>query len=283
MKSKIFAACLFAAVVAVGFYGLKVHRKYVAGTTKSSEVPAAMESGHWIRSPVLDAARVGKYPEAMLDEARVPRPMTPLLSAVSAGDVEKVRQLLESGSNPDDPTAAMSPLVLATMSRGGYKSGCKLPIVQLLLKHGANPNRPDTVLGTLPLLQAFGIGDMKCAEIIRAAGAPADTRGAGGENILHNAVRAAATSGDMSPIDVALSWGIAKDIQLQDGSTALHEAVRHGSDKTVKALLDRGVNPCIKNLIGQTPLDEAVNLSSDRPGPHGLEIISIFRAATKCT
>lgn len=47
--------------------------------------------------------------------------------------------------------------------------------------------------------------------------------------------------------------------------TALHEVVRIDSPRidgadVANLLLQRGANPCLRNNIGQTPLDMAVNL-----------------------
>ena len=209
--------------------------------------------------------------------------VTPLLAAVGAGNVEKVRELLEAGANPDDPTAARMPLFEVIYSRGdGYTFRCNLPIVELLLKHGANPNRPDPYLGKVPLIEAFGIGDLKCAEALRAAGARADTRTVDGYTILHVAVGAAARSGDMSLIDTALIWGVPKDAQRADGSTALHEAVTARSDRVIKALLDRGFDPCIRRKMGHTPLEMAINIFHDTDLPNYEAILNLLRPATKC-
>jgi ankyrin repeat protein len=62
---------------------------------------------------------------------------------------------------------------------------------------------------------------------------------------------------------VALSWGIGINSQADDGYTALHEAVRIKSTPVVKALLERGADPCIKNGISQTPLAMSINLKRD--------------------
>lgn len=89
-----------------------------------------------------------------------------------------------------------------------------------------------------------------CAEAPRAAGAPVETRDMGSDTILHKAGSAASTSGDVSPIDTALSWGISKNAQSVDGRTALHKAVEINNDKVIKALLDRRFDLYIKNIVG---------------------------------
>jgi ankyrin repeat protein len=173
--------------------------------------------------------------------------VTPLLVAVAAGDVEQVRVLLSEGAKPDDPAAGRSPLIQAITLRDGHAMRCDLPIVRLLLEHGADPNRPDARIGSLPLLTAFAVGNIECAQALRNAGAPVNSRDSGGHTILFSAVGTASRSGDMSLIDVALKWGIDKNDQSADGFTALHYAVWNQSPAVVKALLQRGVDPCVKN------------------------------------
>jgi ankyrin repeat protein len=189
--------------------------------------------------------------------------VTPLLAAVGAGDIEQVRVLLREGAKPDDPAAGRSPLIQAITLRAGHAMRCDLPIVRLLLEHGADPRRPDPRIGSLPLLTAFAVGNIECAQALLNAGAPVDSRDSGGHTILFSAVGTASRSGDMSLIDVALKWGIDKNDQSADGFTALHDAVWSQSPAVVKALLQRGVDPCVKNKIDQTPLAMAINLNRD--------------------
>ena len=148
--------------------------------------------------------------------------------------------------------------------------------MQLLLKHGADPNRPDPQIGALPLLTAFDVGDMNCARIIKDAGGRVDGREVGGRNILTAAVGAAARRHDMSFLDVAIGWGVDPNVRADDGATALHEAVGISSAEVAQALLDRGVDPCVRNELGQTPLDMAINLT--RPDA----LLDALRRATRC-
>jgi ankyrin repeat protein len=80
----------------------------------------------------------------------------------------------------------------------------------------------------------------------------------------------------MSILDLAINWGIDRNARSDDGSTALHEAVSIRSLKAIEALLDRGVDPCIENAIGQTPLAMAVNLRRERG------IIDLLKRKTQC-
>jgi ankyrin repeat protein len=194
--------------------------------------------------------------------------VSPLLAAVGGGNEALVRRLLESGAVPDQPTSARSTLIQAITSFGpGARPtfACNQPIVKLLLDHGADPNRPDPVLNSLPLLTAFDIGDVECARLIRAAGGKPDGREKGGRTLLMAATGAAARRHDTAILNIAISWGSGPNDQDQQGSTALHQAVMDNSADVAKALLERGADPCLRNSISQTPLDMAINLSRSRP------------------
>jgi ankyrin repeat protein len=205
--------------------------------------------------------------------------VTPLLDAVGRDDINEVQQLLDGGARPDDPAAGRSPLIQAITLRFDADNHlhCSLPIVNLLLDHGADANRPDPTIGTMPILAAFTDGDIDCADALRKAGARVNARDAGGHTILTSAVGAAARLGDMHVLDVAIQWGIDKNDRADDGYTALHEAVRIQSVRVVAALLERGIDPCIKNAIGQTPLAMAINL---KRAPAMVDVLS---RATHCS
>jgi ankyrin repeat protein len=203
--------------------------------------------------------------------------ISPLLSAVGAGDIGRVKELLDSGVLADDPSSSRSPLIQAiTNFRGSGALYCDIAIVRVLLERGADPNRADPQMGALPLLSAFDVGDAECARILKNAGARADIRGEGGRTILMSAVGAAARTGNVGLLDLAISWNAGVNDRALDGATALHEAVRINGSGVATSLLDRGVNPCLKNDIGQTPLDMALNLR------RSAALIDVLRRATHC-
>lgn len=205
--------------------------------------------------------------------------VTPLLAAVASGDEGRVRQLLKAGASPDDPAAGRSPLIQAITS---FKPGvgsvlrCNVRLVKLLLTYGANPNRPDPRTGALPLLTAFDVGDMPCARVIKSAGGRTSAHDAGGRTLLMSAVGAAARSGDPKFLDLAIAWGSNPNEASSEGMTALHEAVRIDSAKVAEALLARGADPCIRNALGQTPLDMAMSLRRSEA------LIRVLRPVTLC-
>jgi cytohesin len=203
--------------------------------------------------------------------------VTQLLAAVGAEDVDKVRKLLESGAKPDDPRAGRSPLIQTITLRHGNALACNLPILQLLLDHGADPRRLDVRTGSLPLLTAFAVGNLNCAMALRKAGAPIDSREAGGSTILNAAVDSPVSrSGDMSVIDAALSWGMDINGRTDDGRTPLHEAVWIQSPKVIEALIVRGADQCLRDKIGDTALEMAIKLRRNQA------IIDALSRAASC-
>lgn len=205
------------------------------------------------------------------------------MAAVATGNESRVHELLKAGVNPNDPTGSRSPLILAIASFNPEVSSaltCNAKIVKLLLGYGADPNRPDPRIGALPLLTAFDVGDMQCARMIKAAGGQTGAH-ANGRTLLMSAVGSAARHKDMSILDVAIGWGGSVNERSvapapDGGATALHEAVRINSAEVAKALLARAADPCIRNDIGQTPLDMAVNLKRSET------LIRVLRSATRC-
>jgi ankyrin repeat protein len=216
--------------------------------------------------------------EAGVMPAKAPK-VTPLLQAVARGEVQRVHELLEAGAAPDDPAALRSPLVQAIVNfqaDGSKQLYCNSAMVRDLLDHGADPNRPDPDLHTLPMLATFDVGDMECAHMIRDAGGRIDVADADGNTLLESAVATSARLNDLSILDSALHMGVAPNSRKPTGETALHKTVFINSVPLVKALLERGVDPCIRDDIGQTPLEmaEGFGRSSD--------MLNLLRSAAQC-
>lgn len=83
----------------------------------------------------------------------------PLVDAAYNGDVAKVQELLNAGTNVDDRASdGQTPLMVAAMK--GYDESC-VEVVKLLLKNGANVNATD-ILGSsaVRLAQRKGLANM---------------------------------------------------------------------------------------------------------------------------
>jgi hypothetical protein len=98
-----------------------------------------------------------------------PAPIAPILTAVAAGDLTKVRSLLDAGADVNVRSdEGLTPLLVATGMRGAS------PMVRLLLEHGGDAKAD--ALGWTTLLRAAVAGDADVQRLLIAAG---ETRAVG--------------------------------------------------------------------------------------------------------
>lgn len=148
-----------------------------------------------------------------------------LMAAVTAGDVEEVRALLQAGAQVDERypvlngfNDAHTPLLVA--SRDGHAQ-----IARLLLQAGADVNATEPTFGAVPLHKAVYNGHVELTRII--AGWP----------------------------------GVNLDFQgATNGYTPLHDSIWHGYAECASILLDAGAAVTLRGHDGKTPLDLAVEV-----------------------
>jgi len=99
---------------------------------------------------------------------------TPLLIAVSRGDVSMVQLLLRNRADPDGSAMSVSPLALAAAEG-------RTDFVQVLLEAGANRNQRAYRHGKTPLHLAAEYGHAEVVELLIAAGADVNLRSEVGE------------------------------------------------------------------------------------------------------
>ncbi|XP_062369627.1 cyclin-dependent kinase 4 inhibitor B-like [Cinclus cinclus] len=90
-----------------------------------------------------------------------------LCSAAARGDHEEVRRLLDAGVDPNG-TNAFGRTPLQVMMLGSPR------VAELLLRRGADPNRPDPRTGCLPAHDAARAGFLETLAALHRAGARLD-------------------------------------------------------------------------------------------------------------
>jgi ankyrin repeat protein len=169
---------------------------------------------------------------------------TPLhLAAVTAGR-PMVELLLKHGADVNAGDFAENRPLHATTTFPD-----KAEIVQLLLAAKANPNVLNRQLNT-PLHNAALAGALDTVKALLQAGANLGLVDNVGETALHRA----ATGGHVEVMKLLLSAGMDPNCRDRQGQTALHQAAERGQVEAVKLLLDRKVNFTFVDVSGSTAL-----------------------------
>jgi ankyrin repeat protein len=180
-----------------------------------------------------------------------------LKRACSAGDLDEVRRLLDSGADPN--------------STDEHGSGTLLTfdpmMIEYLLSRGANPNIQTNENGASVLAGLAYVNQIECVRILLRAGADANRgRDASGETPLHHAL--AKIAADRSPLVKLLldhgadpnaktklgigSCNFWRDARTR-GETPLHRAAAYGPVETIKLLLAAGADRTIRDANGDSP------------------------------
>jgi ankyrin repeat protein len=197
----------------------------------------------WGQSPLYAAVDMNTIPHGG-------RPDRPSLDDTTSLDIIKL--LLAKGANPNLQLKLLPPfrslgadrgvdsmLTIGTTPLLRAAKAMDAPAIELLLKHGANPNLPN-IRGMLPIVAAAGVGSVD-----------ADTRGwFTTEDVQQRAI---------ASLDLLLkAGGDVNAFDPQRGSTLLHGAAFWGWNDVVKYLVQKGAKLDAKDNRGFTPIDSAL-------------------------
>jgi serine/threonine-protein phosphatase 6 regulatory ankyrin repeat subunit B len=212
--------------------------------------------------------------------------MTPLSVAVTAGDADLTRLLLDAGANPKYRLPGGTPLIIrASRDRhaeiAGYligagagfgaraKDGTTVlmaavqgglsTFVELLLSWGADPNARRTTDGGTALGDSICFGYKDIEARLKNVGAAAP------ENLVcrqtisdttpaHHPLFAAAASGSVATVKRLLRAPGAVETKDAEGRNALFHAVLSGNPEVVSLLVEGGLDPSAPDERGMTPL-----------------------------
>jgi ankyrin repeat protein len=165
-----------------------------------------------------------------------------LFNAVGAGDVARVEKLLNNGMSANQEDIASAQTILMYAAQFG-----RAEIVQVLLKHGADPNRRykgrrqgEFFEGRTALMYA--------AEA--SANIPAPVKMSGGDQ--------------PSVLKLLIEAGANVNVQDAMGQSALSLAVERAQSGAAEFLIEHGANPNVKNLFGEPLLIVVIETSQFR-------------------
>ena len=188
--------------------------------------------------------------------------MAPIHHAASAGDVETLRQLLESGESPDALYhenafyLTQTPLHCLCERNGGDRAAC----FELLRDAGANLEASDSE-GYRPLHFAARSKSVELVSLLVQARVNVDAATNDGSTALHFAARKGAA--DCVKVLLAAIAPYNVDATDRDGVTALHLAARRGGPDCVEVLLAAGASLNLREVhSGRTPFEHALHYST---------------------
>lgn len=188
-----------------------------------------------------------------------------LLDAIESGDVDRVRELLAAGADPNATVTSrygtieerLTPLQVAVRELQRPvrpEPGGSIDSVVLLLRYGADVNRWDEEHESTPLLNAVFRNRIDAARMLLAAGAEPSVRGADGDSPL----RLCAQNGYLEMARLLLLCGAGQTIHEGAGPTGMNAlglaATRLDIDM-VRLLLSHGADPLFEDADGRTTLE----------------------------
>ena len=176
--------------------------------------------------------------------------ITPLSHAVTKGQVEIVKLLLERGADVNYIHSLGGGTCLTDAAMNGSAS-----IVSLLLDHGAKVDIKDETMGYTPLMYAASGGRDEVVKLLLDHGAAVDMAG-------DHAVTALQVAASVGSARLLLDHGAYVNAQDDQGVTALQHTAASNNTERLRLLLDRGAELGHADKSGWTALFYATRSST---------------------
>jgi cytohesin len=179
-------------------------------------------------------------------------PLSSIHSAVCAGDLAKVKSLVEEGDDVNrraKGSGGQTPLFAAVY-------GDHIDIARFLIAKGANVNAKD-MAGQTPLHVVCVHGKRNMVELLIAEGADVNARDYGGCTPLHRMFTIGRQRMDIAELLIAKGADVNAKLPHTDSMgelTPLHYAVKSGDARIVRLFIEKGADINAPKTDGQTPL-----------------------------
>ena len=169
-------------------------------------------------------------------------------TAIKQDDFEKISGLLKRGFDPNTVDTMGTPGLVLALKGSAFKS------VQVLLSDPQIKVEVRNAADESPLMLAALKGDTQlCLKLIQKG---ADVNKPGWAPLHY-----AATNGHLEVMKLLLDEHAYIDAASPNNTTPLMMAARYGTPSAVKLLLEAGADPLLKNDLGLTAIDFAVQAS----------------------
>jgi ankyrin repeat protein len=168
--------------------------------------------------------------------------------AAYRGDIDKVRSILEKGTNVDVRDKAGHTSLFYAASAG------QLHVIEFLISKGADVNAKDNRGGEMPLFYAGDAGWKKVVELLIVKGADINARG----DLGGSALESAAWLGRGDVAELLITKGADVNIRDDWGYIPLHAAACTGLVEIAERLIAKGNDINAKTEWGETPLQSAM-------------------------
>ncbi len=175
-----------------------------------------------------------------------------LHDAAEAGDLERVKVLLDAGVDVDGKSSRIKkPLLLVAVEKENAE------LVDLLLERGADVNyaAPN---GMPPLHRATWMGYVEIFHRLVEAGADIKQKGPGGWMPIHHAAR----NGRTGLVTFLVESGCDINTKTSDGETPLHLAFELKSPRIAEHMVDLGAEALVRDAEGVSPFEKACGTRS---------------------